>query len=133
MKDFFNELANNVISDVMVSGYLDTETPPIFHPMYERIYFFICDDIFEVYINDGVIDFNILERIDKWFDLDDDDTFSLMSIYSQLFKTEQSVAIESIDYNNVPFSDMGINYSDGENKKLIHICPNNFFGFTFYN
>ncbi|MCO6505466.1 MAG: hypothetical protein J6568_08655, partial [Snodgrassella sp.] len=67
----------------------------------------------------------------EWFELDEDDTFSLMSIYSQLFKTEQKISIESIYYEGVPFSDMIINYRDGENKKHIYLSPNNFFGFTF--
>ncbi|PIT13101.1 hypothetical protein [Snodgrassella alvi] len=131
MENFFNDLIHNTVSDVMVSGYIDTKSIPIFHPMYEKIYIFIHDDIFQIYIEDGIIKYDKLKTIDEWFELDEDDTFSLMSIYSQLFKTEQDISIESICYKGIPFSDMIINYWDGENKKHIYLSPNNFFGFTF--
>ena len=121
------------ISDVMVTGYIDTETPPVFHPMYDRIYFIINEDIFELYIDDGIICYNYLKNINEWFDVDEDDQFSLMSIYSQLFKTEQEIKVTQIYYKAIRFSTLEINYKDGENERQLFLVPNNFFGFTYYN
>ena len=133
MKQLFNCMLQGNISDVMVTGYIDTETPPVFHPMYDRIYFIINEDIFELYIDDGIICYNYLKNINEWFDVDEDDQFSLMSIYSQLFKTEQEIKVTQIDYKAIRFSTLEINYKDGENERQLFLEPNNFFGFTYYN
>lgn len=133
MKQLFKSMRQGTISDVLVSGYIDGEIPPVFHPMYERIYFIVNDDIFELYIDDGVVRHNQLKNINQWFDVDDDDKFSLMSIYSQLFKTEQEIQITQIDYKAVSFSAIKINYKDGENERQLFLDPNNFFGFTYYS
>jgi len=133
MKQLFKSMRQGTISDVLVSGYIDGEIPPVFHPMYERIYFIVNDDIFELYIDDGVVRHNQLKNINQWFDVDDDDKFSLMSIYSQLFKTEQEIQITQIDYKAVSFSTIKINYKDGENQRQLFLDPNNFFGFTYYS
>ena len=133
MKQLFNCMLQGNISDVMVTGYIDTETPPVFHPMYDRIYFIINEDIFELYIDDGIICYNYLKNINEWFDVDEDDQFSLMSIYSQLFKTEQEIKVTQIDYKAIPFSPLEINYKDGRNERQLFLDPNNFFGFTYYN
>jgi len=69
MKQLFKSMIQDTISDVLVSGYIDGETPPVFHPMYERIYFIVNDDIFELYIDDGVVRHNQLKNINQWFDL----------------------------------------------------------------
>lgn len=133
MKQLFNRMIQGTISDVEVSGYIDSETPPVFHPMYERIYFTVNEDIFELYIDDGIICYNQLNNINEWFDVDEDDRFSLMSIYSQLFKTEQEIKITQIDYKVISFSTIKINYKDGGNERQLFLDPNNFFGFTYYN
>jgi len=133
MKQLFKSMIQGTISDVLVSGYIDAETPPVFHPMYERIYFIVNDDIFELHIDDGVVRHNQLKNINQWFDVDDDDKFSLMSIYSQLFKTEQEIQITQIDYKAVSFSAIKINYKDGGNERQLFLDPNNFFGFTYHN
>lgn len=133
MKQLFKSMIQGTISDVLVSGYIDAETPPVFHPMYERIYFIVNDDIFELHIDDGVVRHNQLKNINQWFDVDDDDKFSLMSIYSQLFKTEQEIQITQIDYKAVSFSAIKINYKDGGNERQSFLDPNNFFGFTYYS
>lgn len=133
MKQLFNCMLQGNISDVMVTGYIDTETPPVFHPMYDRIYFIINENIFELYIDDGIICCNYLKNINEWFDVDEDDQFSLMSIYSQLFKTEQEIKVTQIDYKAIRFSTLEINYKDGENERQLFLDPNNFFGFTYYN
>lgn len=120
------------LHDVMITGYTDTDEYSRFHPMYERMYFIFDEKILELYINDnGVIDCRTLSKIDVWFDLDEDDKFSLMSIYSQLFKTEQDVTVLSIDHHVTPFSKMKINYKEGDIKRELLLDPNNFFGFTF--
>lgn len=133
MKQLFNCMLQGNISDVMVTGYIDTETPPVFHPMYDRIYFIINENIFELYIDDGIICYNYLKNINEWFDVDEDDQFSLMSIYSQLFKTEQEIKVTQIDYKAIRFSTLEINYKGGENERQLFLDPNNFFGFTYYN
>lgn len=56
-----------------------------------------------------------------------------MSIYSQLFKTEQEIKVTQIDYKAIRFSTLEINYKDGENERQLFLVPNNFFGFTYYN
>lgn len=134
MKQLFNYIMQSTIIDVMVSGYIDTETLPVFHPMYERIYFIINENIFELYIDDdGIIQHNNLKNINLWFDIDEDDQFSLMSIYSQLFKTEHEIKVMQIDYKAIPFSNIKINYKDGQEERQLFLDPNNFFGFTYYN
>lgn len=134
MKQLFNYIMQGTIIDVMVSGYIDTETLPVFHPMYERIYFIINENIFELYIDDdGIIQHNNLKNINLWFDIDKDDQFSLMSIYSQLFKTEHEIKVMQIDYKAIPFSNIKINYKDGQEERQLFLDPNNFFGFTYYN
>ena len=133
MKQLFNYIMQGTIIDVMVSGYIDTETLPVFHPMYERIYFIINENIFELYIDDGIIQYNNLKNINLWFDIDEDDQFSLMSIYSQLFKTEHEIKVTQIDYKAIPFSNIKINYKDGQEERQLFLDPNNFFGFTYYN
>lgn len=134
MKQLFNCIMQGTINDVIVSGYIDTETLPVFHPMYERIYFIINENIFELYIDDdGIIQYNNLKNINLWFDIDEDDQFSLMSIYSQLFKTEHEIKVMQIDYKAIPFSNIKINYKDGQEERQLFLDPNNFFGFTYYN
>lgn len=134
MKQLFNYIMQGTIIDVMVSGYIDTETLPVFQPMYERIYFIINENIFELYIDDdGIIQHNNLKNINLWFDIDEDDQFSLMSIYSQLFKTEHEIKVMQIDYKAIPFSNIKINYKDGQEERQLFLDPNNFFGFTYYN
>ena len=134
MKQLFNYIMQGTIIDVMVSGYIDTETLPVFHPMYERIYFIINENIFELYIDDdGIIQHNNLKNINLWFDIDEDNQFSLMSIYSQLFKTEHEIKVTQIDYKAIPFSNIKINYKDGQEERQLFLDPNNFFGFAYYN
>ena len=134
MKQLFNYIMQGTIIDVMVSGYIDTETLPVFHPMHERIYFIINENIFELYIDDdGIIQHNNLKNINLWFDIDEDDQFSLMSIYSQLFKTEHEIKVMQIDYKAIPFSNIKINYKDGQEERQLFLDSNNFFGFTYYN
>ena len=72
MEQLFNTMIQGTISDVMVSGYTDAETPPVFRPMYERIYFIMDDHILELYIDDGVVCHNRLKNINEWFDIDEE-------------------------------------------------------------
>ena len=132
MKNFINNITHGNLIDVVVSGYINAESPPVFHPMNERIYFITNDVIFELYIDDGIILCNKLKSISTWFDLDEDDRFSLMSIYSQVFKTEQDVKITQVNYRENPFSTIEFNYNDGGGEKQFFLDPNNFFGFTYY-
>ena len=132
MNEFINVLIREPVVDVLVSGFIDENKSLVFHPMYNRIYFTFKSNIFELYINDdGYINARNIEKIEAWFDVDEDDRFSLMSIYSQVFKTEQEIVISKISYEKIPFSKMSIIYNEGNIERALDLDPNNFFGFTF--
>ncbi|MER5167643.1 hypothetical protein ACJ8JY_12680 [Serratia sp. CY54039] len=130
MKEFIEHVTRSSVSDIIVTGYIDGETPPVFHPMYDRVYFISDEAIFELYINDdGVVNSHLVENIAPWFEVDEDDKFSMMSIYSQSFKTEQEVRIVGVNYSDVPFSGVFLEYKEGDDERLLTLEPNNFFGF----
>lgn len=131
MEDFIERLAQESVMDIVVSGYNDTNNYMYFHPLYERLFFLFNEDIYELCIVDGVINANRIDEIKLWFDIDEDDQFSLMSIYSQAFKTEQEIKILQVNYTKIPFSSMSIIYGEGEIERTLKLDPNNFFGFTF--
>ncbi|AYH01629.1 hypothetical protein F6Q07_21890 [Pectobacterium parmentieri] len=132
MKNFINSLTNEPIIDVIVSGYVDSESPSVFHPMYGRVYFIFNNMKFEVCIDDfGFIYANSVTEIEIWFDLDEDDKFSLMSIYAQLFKTEQEITVVSVTNQSEPFGILTLNYREGLIDRHLCLDPHNFFGFTF--
>lgn len=132
MQDFINALTTEPIVDVIVSGFLDAKQPLIFHPMYERLYFIFNSMKFELCIDEfGTINANSLTEIKTWFDLDEDDSFSLMSCYSQLFKTEQEILITSVTHQSAPFDCLTLSYRDGFIDRQLSLDPCNFFGFTF--
>ncbi|EPL3545493.1 hypothetical protein [Serratia ureilytica] len=118
------------VSDIVVTGYIDSNMPPVFHPMYDRVYFISGEVIFEFYIDDdGVVNSHLVENIAPWFEVDVDDQFSMMSIYSQAFKTEREVKIVAVDYSEKPFSVFIVRYKDGDHESSLHLEPKNFFGF----
>ena len=131
MENFINCLTQEKLNDVIVSGYIDSEMPLVFHPMFERLFFVFDDLTYEVYLDDGLIKANEINKITIWFDVDEDDYFSLMSIYSQLFKTESEVRISKISYEKVSVHVMSIIYHEGDIERVLTLDPNNFFGFTF--
>lgn len=118
------------VSDIVVTGYIDSDMPPVFHPMYDRVYFISGEAIFEVYIgNDGIVYSHLVENISPWFEVDVDDQFSMMSIYSQAFKTELEVKIIAVNYSEEPFSVFIARYKDGDNENSLYLEPKSFFGF----
>ncbi|GJK48266.1 hypothetical protein PTR15_09395 [Serratia nevei] len=118
------------VSDIVVTGYIDSDIPPVFHPMYDRVYFISGEAIFEVYIgNDGIVYSHLVENISPWFEVDVDDQFSMMSIYSQAFKTEREVKIIAVNYSEEPFSVFIARYKDGDNENSLYLEPKSFFGF----
>ncbi len=130
MSGFGENLIKFGVSDIVVTDYIDSDTPPIFHPMYDRIYFISGEAVFDVYIgNDGIVNSHLVENIVPWFEVDVDDQFSMMSIYSQSFKTEQEVRIVGVNYSNAPFSGGFLKYKAGDNERLLSLELNNFFGF----
>ncbi len=130
MSEFSEHLIKFGVSDIVVTGYIGSDTPPVFHPMYDRIYFISDEAIFELYINDdGVVNSHLVENIAPWFEVDEDDKFSMMSIYSQSFKTEQEVRIVGVNHSDVPFSGVFLEYKEGDDERLLTLEPNNFFGF----
>lgn len=130
MSEFSENLIKFGVSDIVVTDYIDSDTPPIFHPMYDRIYFISGEAVFDVYIgNDGIVNSHLVENIVPWFEVDVDDQFSMMSIYSQSFKTEQEVRIVEVNYSNAPFSGVFLKYKAGDNERLLSLELNNFFGF----
>lgn len=130
----FSKFSEHVIkfgvSDIVVTGYIDSDIPPVFHPMYDRVYFISGEAIFEVYIgNDGIVYSHLVENISPWFEVDVDDQFSMMSIYSQAFKTEREVKIIAVNYSEEPFSVFIARYKDGDNENSLYLEPKSFFGF----
>lgn len=120
------------IRDVLVSGYIDSEEPPCFNALYKRVYFMFDHTKIEMYIDDKAkICFRAIENINQWFDLDDDDRFSLMSIYLLVFKTEQAVCIKSLSCDEPLLSELTINYVDDGMERKVMFDPRNFFGFSF--
>lgn len=133
MREFVNKIAKEKILDVLISGYIDCENVPIFHPMYERMYFIFDKLILELLISsDGYVKSKPILKIEKWFEIDEDDKFSLMSIYSQLFKTEQEIKVESVELEDKAFSSITISYSEGKIRREALIDSKNFFGFSFF-
>ncbi|WP_315315140.1 hypothetical protein [Pantoea vagans] len=131
MEGFINCLTQETLNDVVVTGYVDCEELPVFHPMYERLFFIFSDLTYEVYLEDGLIKVNEVNEIKAWFNVDEDDRFSLMSIYSQSFKTEDRISISKVTYEEILFSKMSITYHEGDNERVLTLDPNNFFGFSF--
>ena len=131
MESFINHLTQEILNDVIVTGYIDSEETPVFHPMYERLFFVFSDLTYEMYLDGGLIKLNEINEIKEWFDVDEDDKFSLMSIYSQLFKTESEIKVSKVSYEKTPLSDMSIAYHEGDIERVLTLDPNNFFGFTF--
>jgi len=131
MESFINHLTQEILNDVIVTGYIDSEETPVFHPMYERLFFVFSDLTYEMYLDGGLIKLNEINEIKEWFDVDEDDKFSLMSIYSQLFKTESEIKFSKVSYEKTPLSDMSIAYHEGDIERVLTLDPNNFFGFTF--
>lgn len=118
------------VSDIVVTVYIDSDTPPIFHPMYDRVYFISDEAVFEFFIDDeGIVNSHLVEKIAPWFEVDVDDQFSMMSIYPQVFKTELEVKIIAVNYSEEPFSVFIVRYKDGDHEKLLYLEPKNFFGF----
>ncbi|MEB6081280.1 hypothetical protein AB4I13_08835 [Serratia marcescens] len=130
MSEFSENIIKYGVGDIIVTGYIDSDTPPVFHPMYDRVYFISGEVIFEFYIDDdGVVNSHLVENIAPWFEVDVDDQFSMMSIYSQSFKTEQEVRIVGVSHSDVPFSGVFLEYKEGDDERLLTLEPNNFFGF----
>lgn len=131
MEEFINCLTRETLSDVVVTGYVDYEELPVFHPMYERLFFIFNELTYEVYLEDGLIKVNEVNEIKAWFNIDEDDRFSLMSIYSQVFKTEDRINVSKVTYEEILFSEMSITYNEGDNERVLTLDPNDFFGFAF--
>ncbi|WP_060445188.1 hypothetical protein [Serratia marcescens] len=132
--EHISEFSENIIKygvgDIIVTGYIDSDTPPVFHPMYDRVYFISGEVIFEFYIDDdGVVNSHLVENISPWFEVDVDDQFSMMSIYSQALKTEREVKIIAVNYSEEPFSVFIIRYKDGDHENSLYLEPKIFFGF----
>ncbi|EME9756424.1 hypothetical protein HMPREF3138_11605 [Serratia sp. HMSC15F11] len=130
MSKFSGHVIKFGVSDIVVTGYIDSDTPPVFHPMYDRIYFISGEVIFEFYIDDdGVVNSHLVENISPWFEVDVDDQFSMMSIYSQAFKTEREVKIIAVNCSEEPFSVFIVRYKNGDNGNSLYLEPKSFFGF----
>ncbi|EMH4107649.1 TPA: hypothetical protein ACXE51_001670 [Serratia marcescens] len=130
MSEFSENIIKYGVGDIIVTGYIDSDTPPVFHPMYDRVYFISGEVIFEFYIDDdGVVNSHLVEKISPWFEVDVDDQFSMMSIYSQAFKTEREVKIIAVNYSEEPFSVFIVRYKNGDNENSLYLEPKSFFGF----
>ncbi|MGP0846181.1 hypothetical protein OX886_23850 [Serratia marcescens] len=130
MSEFSENIIKYGVGDIIVTGYIDSDTPPVFHPMYDRVYFISGEVIFEFYIDDdGVVNSHLVENISPWFEVDVDDQFSMMSIYSQAFKTEREVKIIAVNYSEEPFSVFIVRYKDGDHENSLYLEAKSFFDF----
>ncbi|RFS89443.1 hypothetical protein [Serratia marcescens] len=130
MSEFSENIIKYGVGDIIVTGYIDSDTPPVFHPMYDRVYFISGEVIFEFYIDDdGVVNSHLVENISPWFEVDVDDQFPMMSIYSQAFKTEREVKIIAVNYSEEPFSVFIVSYKDGDHENSLYLEPKSFFCF----
>lgn len=138
MKFHIESVLNKAVKDVLVTGYLDTgdsftlNSCPVFHPMYDRLYFVFEDFISEFFVDEkGIVCINTINKIECWFDIDEDDQFSVMSIFAQLFKTESNVTISSIKRCLTPFSNIAIVYTTNSKEQVLSLHSGNLFGFTW--
>lgn len=130
MSEFSENIIKYGVGDIIVTGYIDSDTLPVFHPMYDRVFFISGEVIFEFYIDDdGVVNSHLVENISPWFEVDVDDQFSMMSIYSQAFKTEREVKIIAVNYSEEPFSVFIVRYKNGDHQNSLYLEPKSFFGF----
>ncbi|KFF25947.1 hypothetical protein [Chryseobacterium vrystaatense] len=130
--DFLHFVITEPIRDILVSGYVDLQNIPVFHPLYERIYLIFDQIKIEICVGDeSKIIFTVIENIRQWIDVDEDDLFSVMSIYSLVFKTEQVIRIISAACGDSLLSGLKLKYIDGEAERCVTFDPKNFFGFSF--
>ncbi|CAI3922601.1 unnamed protein product [Commensalibacter communis] len=135
MQNFTCCLITETLNDVVVTGFINAnnKNQSIFHPLYDRLFFIFDQFIYQIYLDDGgFIQANIIDKINLWFDIDDDDQFLQMSIYSQMFKTEQEIKVLKANYQHTSLSSLFITYIEGDIERDIVLDPRHFFGFTFY-
>lgn len=65
------------------------------------------------------------------FDIDQDDQFVQISLYFQLYKTEQDIKIIHASCSYKPYASIVLLNSIGDIEKKLTLDANNFFGFTF--
>ncbi|MFZ6875819.1 hypothetical protein ACO0LF_27435 [Undibacterium sp. Di27W] len=132
MNIFFDALKNKTLHDVFVGGYLEKQGVIQFNPMYGCLYFRFEDELFEIKA-DLQFSAQRVKEITPCFDVEVDDEFCIASIYVQCFKTEDPIAITSIEYyceaaNEETVLFFEINYHIGENRETVYFNPKNVFG-----
>lgn len=130
MENFANVLISEGLDDLLVAGFVDKSDYLQFHPMYERVFFLSKNKVFELSLNhDAISQIKVLPKIEPWFDIDEEDEFAIMSIYSQAFKTESSIEITAIDFPTAPLKPISIHYNEGELMRSLRLDPASFWGF----
>ncbi|MBF5006796.1 hypothetical protein [Diaphorobacter caeni] len=129
LKEF---IGDGILQDIIISGYIDGGAIPVFHPLYDRIYFVFSDRMVEMKVNDdSYVVFGLVSGLECWLDIDEDDKFAQMSIYNLVLKTEQNVTLDSIECENEILANVTVNFSEGGIARRVVFNPKNFFGFTF--
>lgn len=129
--DFLQMLVRDPLRDVIVSGFIDSETPRMFHPLYERLYFVFDEIKVQMQLGDDAkISFREVGVVQQWIDLDEDDLFSAMSLYSVVFRTEQAVQIRSAQCADDALAVLDVTFFDGAGDRCVTFDPRNFFGFS---
>lgn len=135
MQDFIDRLLHSTLLDVLIGGYVENRAPRHFSPFYTRLYFFFEEGLFELRA-DGHIEVRLIDAIEPWFEVEDDDEFCTSSVFNLLFKTDQEVAIEAVECHRradqAPLL-LGLDYRCGERRRRVNLDPANFFGFSFFD
>ncbi|SET59501.1 hypothetical protein [Thorsellia anophelis] len=133
MKDLIEILLKDGLDDILVTGFIDVGKYLKFNPLYDKVYFVCAKKTFEISLDDaGIILSQQIERIEPWFSVDEDDQFAVMSIYNQLFKTENEIDVKKICYQPKSFEPLTLIYSEGDLERTLILEPKNVFGFSFY-
>lgn len=123
----------SLISDIFITGYSENSDNNtfVFRPLFDKIYFEIEDKIHEIFLSDrGKIDVKKIETISPWFDVDEDDFFSISSIHLQILKTEDPVIVTGVNIENTCFSPLLINIEKMGRHYKLELNAHNIFGFS---
>ena len=125
---------SKIISDIFVTGYLEESENGIyfFKPLYDRVYFEIDNKIHEISVSEeGKITSKEVEKISPWFEVDEDDMFSISSVYIQTFRTEEPATIKKIEIQKSILAPLKVEVELIGVKYELELDAHNIFGFSF--
>lgn len=131
MNNIINNIIGSEIEDIFISGFLEKEEDFFnFHPLYDRIYMICSGSIYEIFLSNNNLDAKVISKIEPYFEVDEDDFFSISSIYIQVFNTEFPVKVLDISTNEIPLAPLCIKIGNYDDEFIIKIDPKNTFGLS---